>query len=128
MERGTATTSDGTRVLIVDDDPAVATLAQEYLNRDETVIDSRVETDPHAALDAVGPALDVVVSDFDMPRMNGLELRDAIDNPVPFVLFTGSVDTAVEGRTASSQVDAVVEKRGRADDYERLIETVRSVV
>ncbi len=128
MERGTATISEGIRVLIVDDDPAVATVAQEYFDRDAAMIDTHIETDPRAALGAVNHGIDVVVSDFDMPRMDGLELLDAMDKHVPFVLFTGSTDPMLEGEAATKQIDAVVEKRGRADDYERLIETVRNVV
>jgi len=128
MERGSATVSDGVRVLVVDDNPAVGTLVRDYLDRDETVIDSHVETSPHAALDVIGPDIDVVVSDFDMPRMNGLELHEAIDHRVTFVLFTGSTDTTLQREVATKRVDAVVEKRGRSDDYERLVETVRNVV
>lgn len=128
MVRGTGTVSDGVRVLVVDDDPAVATLARDYLERAGAMIDSHVETDPRAALDAIDSDIDVVVSDFEMPRMNGLELLDAMDVHVPFVLFTGSTDATLENGPATEQVDAIVEKHGRTDDYERLVETVRNVV
>ena len=87
--------SGGTRVLLVDDDPIVR------LNCAEGLRDMGFDvTDVDAALNALamvktGVRPDIVVTDYLMPNMNGLELTKAIYdvNPqIPVLLVTGYAD------------------------------------
>jgi DNA-binding response OmpR family regulator len=66
-----------TRVLVVDDDPVIADLVAFRLTR--LGLDVSVETDGQAGL-AAARALrpDLVVLDWMMPRMNGLEMCAAL--------------------------------------------------
>ena len=66
-----------TRVLVVDDDPVIADLVAFRLTR--LGLDVSVETDGQAGL-AAARALrpDLVVLDWMMPRMNGLEVCQAL--------------------------------------------------
>ena len=88
----------GPRALVVDDDDAILRVHARALSR----AGFRVETalDGHAAVKALeGVAFDVILSDIDMPGMNGLELLARVrqrDLDVPVVLITGapSVETA----------------------------------
>jgi PAS domain S-box-containing protein len=91
------------RVLVVDDDPGVATLIGDFLTRDSERFDVRTVTDPEEALEtARTDPPDCVVSDYDMPRIDGLELlemlREEFPN-LPFILFTGK-DTETVGPIA----------------------------
>ncbi|WP_164471590.1 response regulator [Halosimplex salinum] len=87
-----ATASDAPiEVLVVDDDPDYLDMTAAHLGDYEDLI-VRTETDPSAALGSVGE-VDCIVSDYDMPGTDGLELLSAVRDrapDLPFVLFTGS--------------------------------------
>jgi DNA-binding response OmpR family regulator len=66
-----------TRVLVVDDDPVIADLVSFRLTR--LGLDVTVETDGQAGLAAARQLRpDLVVLDWMMPRMNGLEMCAAL--------------------------------------------------
>ena len=66
-----------TRVLVVDDDPVIADLVSFRLTR--LGLDVSVETDGQAGLAAARELRpDLVVLDWMMPRMNGLEMCAAL--------------------------------------------------
>jgi DNA-binding NtrC family response regulator len=82
-------------VLIVDDEEMVITSVRAFLNL-ETEYDIHGFTDPEAALKYLEthPA-DVVVSDYLMPKMNGIQLLGKAKNLQPEaarVLLTGHAD------------------------------------
>jgi len=88
------------RVLIVDDDEPVLRVQQRLLSQHGFEIETAASGD--AALNALRLApFDVIVSDIDMPGMNGIRLLEymrSYDVDVPVVLLTGapSVETAVQ--------------------------------
>lgn len=80
------------RVLFVDDDPAYRDLAAMMLEKVDSSIDVLTEGDPsnvpHRLTDE---SIDCVVSDYQMPGMDGLQLCERIREvhpEVPFFLFT----------------------------------------
>jgi len=77
-----------TRVLVVDDDPALRFLMQGILESHEfDVVTAETATEALGMLDGI----DVVVSDYVMPDMDGMELLEKVraTNPaVPFILVT----------------------------------------
>jgi DNA-binding NtrC family response regulator len=89
----------GLSVLVVDDETAVRRFAARVLSRDGFEVFEA--TDGAEALDLVksGEALvDVVVSDIVMPRMNGVELMQAlsISHPgLPVILMSGYATAAL---------------------------------
>ncbi|MFB6270409.1 MAG: PAS domain S-box protein, partial [Halobacterium sp.] len=121
------------RVLLVDDDAAFADLTAEYLEREND--DFTVTTRPGApaALDHLADAserVDCVVSDHDMPEMDGLEFLDAVrdDHPdLPFVLFTGKGSEEIASDAVSAGVTDYLQKGG-TDQYLVLANTVRNAV
>ena len=87
-------------VLIVEDEPKMLRLLE--LNLGEEGWTTFSAGDAETGLKILGrEAIDLVLSDFKLPGMNGLEFLDAIHRvnaEVPVVLMTayGSVETAVE--------------------------------
>ncbi|POG57219.1 hybrid sensor histidine kinase/response regulator [Haloferax marisrubri] len=83
------------RVLHVDDEPSLTDLVSIYLEREAGDVDLSVSTSNSGA-DALErlrqEQLDCVVSDYDMPDIDGLEFLRAVrsEHPdLPFILFTG---------------------------------------
>jgi len=87
------------QVLIVDDDPLFIDLAKDiFAVEDIAVISASHATGALSTLKAVHPSL--IVSDFDMPGMKGMEfhahlLLDQSTKDIPFVFMTGSADQAL---------------------------------
>jgi two-component system chemotaxis response regulator CheY len=84
-------------VLIVDDEATVTRLAKTMLN-DLSIAQVFVATDGREALDFLGlfeEDIDVIVCDWNMPRMSGFELLQqvrTVDPHMPFVMLTGRND------------------------------------
>ena len=73
------------RVLHVDDDPDFVDLASTFLHRQDDRLNVDTTTRAKAALDRLDSEseYDCVVSDYDMPEMNGLEFLKTVraDDP-----------------------------------------------
>ena len=81
------------RVLLVDDEPGFAETAASLVESRDDRFEVTPETDPSEALEAAASgAFDCVVSDYEMPGTDGIELLRAVRErrgDLPFVLFTG---------------------------------------
>ncbi|KTG30726.1 hybrid sensor histidine kinase/response regulator [Haloferax profundi] len=83
------------RVLHVDDEPSLTDLVSIYLEREAGDVDLSVTTSNSGteALDRLRQErIDCIVSDYDMPDIDGLEFLRAVrsEHPdLPFILFTG---------------------------------------
>ncbi|GAB6880297.1 hypothetical protein JCM17823_25710 [Halorubrum gandharaense] len=116
------------RVLLVDDEPDVAELAATYLDRLLDDVETVVESDTCDALDRVRSGeVDCVVSDYDMPGHNGLELlvdvREA-GPEVPFILFTGKGSEEIASEAISAGVTDYLQKGVGTEQYEMLAKRV----
>ena len=121
------------RVLLVDDDPAVADLTATYLQRASDRIETVVETEPAEALTRVtdGAGVDCVVSDYEMPERDGLELLADVretDPDVPFVLFTGKGSEEIASEAISAGVTDYLQKETGIEQYEVLANRVENAV
>ncbi|SEL85110.1 response regulator [Haloferax larsenii] len=121
------------RVLHVDDDASFAELTSTLLERESTAeppLEVQTETDPTAAkthLDEV----DCVVSDYDMPAVDGLELLDEVRQrypDLPFILFTGRGSEEIASKAISAGVTDYLRKGGRSDRFGVLANRIRNVV
>jgi DNA-binding NtrC family response regulator len=101
-------------VLHVDDDEALLDIVATFLERSNDRLRVVTESDPEAALALVEDrSFDCVLSDYEMPGMNGLELLEHLREThpdLPVVLFTGIDD-------ASVAVEAI--ERGAIDCYRK---------
>jgi len=110
------------RVLHIDDDSSFLDLSQTYLERelrDATVVTADT---PQAGLDKLNRNFDCVVSDYDMPKMDGLELFEMVNERqprLPFVLYTGKGSEEIASKALNAGVTGYFQKGG-PDQYQRL--------
>lgn len=104
----------GEHILYVEDEPALADVGRRRLERLGYAV--TVAEDGEDALKRFREApekVDVVVTDYLMPRMNGLELARALKEvrpELPIVLLTGYVEHLPEGEVAGAGVRTSVPK------------------
>ena len=101
-------------LLYVDDEPALLEIGQVFLEGTgeftvRTVVSGR------EALDLLGRAsFDAIISDYQMPEMDGIELLKAVrktSGNIPFILFTtGGEEIVIEA--INNGVDSYLQKGG----------------
>jgi PAS domain S-box-containing protein len=120
------------RVLHVDDEAAVVELAAELLERESDRLTVSTETDPRDAVDYVArEPVDCVVSDYDMPGMNGVELLRTVRErkpDLPFVLYTGKGSEEIASEAISAGVTDYLQKETGTDQYAILANRIENVV
>ncbi|MFB6222848.1 MAG: response regulator [Haloarcula sp.] len=118
-------------VLLVDEDSDVLEIVGTFLGQEDG-FEITSETDPERALELVADGdFDAVVSDYKMPRLDGVELCGAIRDrgkTVPFLLFTARerddvIDTAME-----HGVTDVVQKGTGTEQYSVLADRIREKI
>ncbi len=115
----------GQQVLVVDDDEVMALLVQSLLQRlgygAQICLDARVAI---AVVQCDPQALDLVVTDQNMPHLSGLELAQALKSvraDLPVVIASGFVSEALRAAAAQAGVCSVMQK-------EQTLETLGTVV
>jgi PAS domain S-box-containing protein len=121
----------GARVLHVDDDPSVLDLTAAFLERE--LADPRLARAESAAagIEAVeSNDFECIISDYEMPRMDGLAFFEAVrdrDPEVPFVLYTGKGSEEIASRALNAGVTGYFQKGG-SDQQRRLANRVEQAV
>ena len=127
-----ATVPDPVTVVAVDDDPAMVDLTATFLEREEGGFEVVTETDADSVLDHVEAGTpDAVVSDYDMPGMDGLELLErvrALDEEVPFILFTGKGSEEIASEAISKGVTDYIQKQRDSSQYSVLANRLSNAV
>ncbi len=119
-------------VLHVDDDPGFRDVAEVVLSEEmENIV---IESLPAASdgierLDEGG--IDCVISDYDMPGMNGLEFLEHVSErypDLPFILFTGKGSEEVASDAISAGVTDYIQKGGGLDRFVLLANSIQNAV
>ncbi len=122
----------GITVLHVEDDGAFADLSAEMLRTVTDGIEIVTAGDADAALARLAEEpVDCVVSDYDMPGRDGLELFAAVRETypdLPFILFTGKGSEEIASEAISAGVSDYLQKGSGQDCYEMLAKRVRDAV
>lgn len=106
--------------LYVDDDVGMLEVVPEMVSILEPSIKMHTEQTPEAALNYVERnPIDVILSDYDMPRMNGLEFYEELEEEIPFIIYTGSRRKDIKN-SAENKVDHIIWKEVREDHYEEI--------
>jgi|GEM_PF-3850590 len=120
------------RVFYVDDDPDLLAVGRQFLGRNQDfsveITDSPFDALARLATDP----FDIVISDFQMPGMNGIELLKKVrasGNSVPFIIFTGKGREEVVIDALSSGADSYMQKGGNAKvQFAELEHKIRRIV
>lgn len=120
------------QLLLVDDNSALLDLTATYLEREDdrfTIETATSGRDGLAALDK--GRTDCIVSDYQMPDMNGLEFLNAVRTQypdIPFVLFTGKGSEEIAATAIDDGVDGYLEKKTDTGQYAVLAQYVTTLV
>lgn len=119
-------------VLHVDDEPNFASMTADLLEREHEQLSVETVHDAQAGLELLtDDEFDCVVSDFDMPEMDGIEFLEAVrerDPDLPFILFTGRGSEEVASRAISAGVTDYLQKETGLGQYELLANRIENVV
>lgn len=119
-------------VLHVDDDPDLVELVATFLQRETELIDVLSVTDPSDALDRLAEgSFDCVVSDYDMPDRNGIELLGAVRREypdLPFILYTGKGSEEIASEAISAGVTDYLRKGTGTSQYTVLANRIENAV
>jgi PAS domain S-box-containing protein len=118
------------RVLHVDDDDLFRDLATRHLER--AGIEVRTAESAAAALEVLEDVdVDCVVSDYDMPDRNGLELLSAVherEPGLPFVLFTGKGSEEIASEAITAGATDYLQKESSSEQFELLANRIERAV
>lgn len=87
----------GYKALYVDDDQMMLEVLSDIVEEYEPCIKVHTENSPENAIKYLEEtSVDVIISDYEMPEMNGLEFYEKVKGKAPFILYTGIKDRNVE--------------------------------
>jgi PAS domain S-box-containing protein len=123
--------TDSYRVLHIDDDSDFLEVTELYLSREIDQIKITTTTDVGEAIESLeSTRYDCVISDYDMPERNGLELLDRVReyNPdLPFLLYTGKGSETIARKAINAGVTGYFQKGG-PEQQQRLANRVEHAI
>ncbi|WP_458207092.1 response regulator [Haladaptatus sp. NG-SE-30] len=122
------------RILMIDDEPGLADVAAEYLRRINEDFEIQTVTAAPEGLSLVKDGdteFDCIVSDYNMPSMDGLELFEAVRGiyeDLPFILYTGRGSEEIASEAISAGVTDYLQKERGTDHYEVLANRIENAI
>ena len=120
-----------THVLHVDDNPMFGDLVETYLEKISEEITVHTETDPRTAVDYLqAESVDCIVSDYQMPEMDGISFLQIVRKEypnLPFILFTGTGSEKIASEAIKEGVTDYIQKDG-TEQYELLTNRIQNAV
>lgn len=112
------------RILHVDDEPDQVDLSRDLIESMTENVVVATETSAGRGLERIeDEPIDCIISDYDMPEMNGLEFLDQVrenDPSLPFILFTGKGSEEVASDAIARGVTDYLQKEVGMEQYEVL--------
>ncbi|WP_439027675.1 PAS domain-containing protein [Haloarchaeobius sp. DT45] len=118
-------------VVHVDDEPSFGEVSATFLERMADGFEVTAVTSGSEALELVEEGVDCVVSDYDMPGMDGLALLAKVrevDADLPFILFTGKGSEEIASQAISEGVSDYIQKGRGTDQYTLLVNRIQNLV
>ncbi|WP_435099253.1 PAS domain S-box protein [Halorubrum sp. N11] len=126
------TESTGISILHVDDDSTFTNLTSEMLSKQVAQFTVETVMSPSEGLERLDTTdFDCIVSDYQMPRQDGIEFLEAVrgDYPnLPFILYTGKGSEAVASDAIAAGVTDYLQKESGTSHYAVLANKVRNAV
>jgi len=120
------------QVLHVDDQSDYADLTATFLERADDRFAVETVSSADSGLGRIDDRRpDCIVSDYNMPGMNGLEFLEAVRErypDLPFILFTGKGSEAIASDAISAGVTDYLQKGSGTERYELLANRIRNAV
>jgi len=104
-----------TKILYVDDEPTLLELGKLFLERTGQCSVDTVSSAPQALKKLNSKPYDAIISDYEMPEMNGIEFLKTVrtsGNQLPFILFTGRGREEVVIQALNEGADFYLQKGG----------------
>jgi PAS domain S-box-containing protein len=124
--------SESIHILHVDDEPDFAELAAAFIQRTDDRFDVITATSVEEGIERLSNnPIDCVVSDYDMPRKNGIDfLQEARQQRehIPFILFTGKGSEEVASKAISTGVSDYLQKETGTEQYTILANRIKNLV
>ena len=103
------------RTLYVDDEHGLCEITRIFLERSGNIIVDTALSAKAAYQKLAHENYDAIISDYEMPEMNGIEflksLREA-HNTIPFIIFTGRGSAEVASEALKNGADYYLQKKG----------------
>lgn len=119
-------------VLCVDDDSAYLYIAKTFLEESGELVVTTALSVPDALKEMGMNTFDVIVADYQMPIMDGIEFLRAVraeNTTLPFILFTGKGREEVVIEAFNSGVDFYLQKTGEPKiQFAKLKDTIKKAV
>lgn len=116
----------------IDDEQNYLDVAKEFLERENEQFEIKATTNQDEVIDAVESGwADAVVSDYDMPGRDGVELLEdvrKIDSKLPYVLLTGRGSEEVAEDALDADVTNYFQKSVGTEVYSKVAENVTEAV
>jgi len=120
------------RVLHVEDEPGFRDLTATILEREDDRFSVDTVAGVEDALDRLdGNTYDCIVSDYEMPVIDGIEFLEAVRETypdLPFILFTGKGSEEIASEAMAAGVTDYLQKRGGTEQYELLRNRIDNAV
>lgn len=124
--------SDRVTVLVIDDDPDFVKLVADELERSDEMFAIETASGGEAGLSTIKERPpDCIVSDYNMPGMDGIELLEIVreDHPErPYILYTGEGSENVASRAFTAGATDYLRKDAGSEHYNHLSTVIRSAV
>ena len=120
------------KILLIDPEPHFARFSQVNLERSSSVSVLIASTGKDALTLALSQPFDAIISDYDMPDMNGMDLHRALQEKgikIPFILFTPPLKENETGDLLILNPDQIIDPDGSIDIiYGDLSQKIRQAV
>jgi len=103
------------RLLYVDEEPTLLEIGKIFLERDGAFLVDTTSSASAALAQMESTTYDAIISDYEMPKMNGIELLKMVrtsGNTLPFILFTGRGREDVVIQALNEGADFYLQKGG----------------
>jgi PAS domain S-box-containing protein len=120
------------RVLHVDDSPDITKLTATFLQRKDDRFSVETANSAEEGLQLLAESeIDCIVSDYQMPGLNGIEFLESVveEHPnLPFILYTGKGSEEVASEAIRAGVTDYLQKESGTNDYALLANRILNAV